>query len=63
MPNPFAIYRSFLQFPKGFYILFLTESGELFGRFGITALLVLYLSHHLHMADGPAFSLMALIDM
>ncbi len=41
--------------PQGFYILFYTEVCELFGRFGITALLVLYLTKSLHFSDAKAF--------
>lgn len=43
--------------PKGLYILFYTEMWELFGRFGITALLVLYLTGRFHIADARAFEI------
>ena len=40
---------------SGFGILFYTEVCELFGRFGVTALLVLYLTKSLHFTDAQAF--------
>lgn len=40
---------------KALAILFYTEVCELFGRFGITALLVLYLTTALHIADKQVF--------
>ncbi len=43
--------------PKGLVVLFYTEMWELFGRFGIIALLVLYLTRTLHMSDAKAFSI------
>ena len=43
--------------PTGLYILFYTEMWELFGRFGITALLVLYLTNIFHISDAVAFSI------
>lgn len=43
--------------PKGLIVLFYTATWELFGRFGITALLVLYLTKTLHMSDAKAFSI------
>jgi proton-dependent oligopeptide transporter, POT family len=43
--------------PPGLYVLFYTEIWELFGRFGITALLVLYLTNMFHMSDAKAFSI------
>lgn len=45
--------------PTGLYVLFYTEMWELFGRFGITALLVLYLTQTFHIADARAFSIYA----
>ncbi|MBN2690064.1 MAG: hypothetical protein JXR42_05680 [Gammaproteobacteria bacterium] len=42
--------------PTGFYVLFYTEICELFGRFGITALLVLYLTKYFHFSDVYAFA-------
>ncbi|PIQ44277.1 MAG: hypothetical protein COV52_07240 [Gammaproteobacteria bacterium CG11_big_fil_rev_8_21_14_0_20_46_22] len=44
------------QNPPGFYVVLYTEMWELFGRFGITALLVLYLTHTFNIADSHAFS-------
>ncbi|OGT31938.1 MAG: hypothetical protein A3E87_00060 [Gammaproteobacteria bacterium RIFCSPHIGHO2_12_FULL_35_23] len=43
--------------PSGLYVLFYTEMWELFGRFGITALLVLYLTNVFHVDDAKAFSI------
>ena len=43
--------------PKGLYVLFYTEAQELFGRFGITALLVLYLTKTFHIKDARAFTI------
>lgn len=45
--------------PKAFYILFYAELCELFGRFGISSLLVLYLTHDYKMPDAQAFALFA----
>lgn len=42
---------------KGFYVLFYTEACELFGRFGLTSLLVLYLTHQFHYSDARAFGI------
>lgn len=42
---------------SGFFVLFYTEVCELFGRFGITALLVLYLTNSLHFSDSQAFAI------
>ena len=53
------LYRQFKDQPKAFYLLMVTELSELFGRFGIFALLVLYLTKSLHFSDGHAFSLFA----
>ena len=41
--------------PAGLYVLFYTEMWELFGRFSITALLVLYLTLYFHVSDATAF--------
>jgi proton-dependent oligopeptide transporter, POT family len=43
--------------PKGLYVLFYTEMWELFGRFGITALLVFYLTNTFHLSDSKAFAI------
>lgn len=43
--------------PKIFYILVYAEICELFGRFGITALLTLYLTTTFHFSDAAAFAL------
>lgn len=43
--------------PRGLYVLFYTEMWELFGRFGITALLVLYLTHTFHFSDDRSFAI------
>lgn len=43
--------------PKGLYVLFYTEMWEMFGRFGIISLLVLYLTHSFHLNDATAFSI------
>ncbi len=43
--------------PKGLFVLFYTEMWELFGRFGITSLLVLYLTKTLQMSDAKAFAI------
>lgn len=43
--------------PKGLFVLFYTEMWELFGRFGITALLVFYLTNTFHLSDVKAFSI------
>lgn len=43
--------------PTGLYVLFYTEMWELFGRFGITALLVLYLTQIFHIPDTQAFGI------
>lgn len=47
----------FNQHPQGFFILFFTEMWELFGRFSIGALLILYLTTTLHFGDAHAFTL------
>jgi len=41
--------------PPGLYIIIYTQLWELFGRFGITALLVLYMTKTLHLSDQIAF--------
>ncbi len=41
--------------PDGLVVLLYTEVWELFGRFGITSLLVLYMTKTLHLADSTAF--------
>lgn len=41
--------------PAGLYVLFYTQMWELFGRFSITALLVLYLTKNFHLTDANAF--------
>jgi proton-dependent oligopeptide transporter, POT family len=43
--------------PKGLYVLFYTETCELFGRFGLTSLLVLYLTKQVHYSDVHAFAI------
>jgi proton-dependent oligopeptide transporter, POT family len=43
--------------PTGVYVLFYTEMWELFGRFGITALLVLYFTGVFHISDARAFEI------
>jgi POT family proton-dependent oligopeptide transporter len=43
--------------PTGLYVLFYTEMWELFGRFSITALLILYLTKVFHIPDAKAFSI------
>lgn len=43
--------------PPGLYVLFYTEMWELFGRFGITALLVLYLTHTFKFTDDKSFAI------
>ena len=43
--------------PSGLYVLFYTEMWELFGRFGITALLVLYLTHTFKFSDDKSFAI------
>ena len=53
------LYRQFKDQPKAFYLLMATELSELFGRFGIFALLVLYLTKSLHFNDNQAFGLFA----
>ena len=40
-----------------FYVLFYTELWELFGRFGVTAILVLYLTTVFHFPDARAFAI------
>lgn len=40
--------------PKGLYFLFFTEMWERFSFYGISGILVLYLSKHLNVADGDA---------
>jgi len=49
--------ENFTGQPDGFFVILYTEICELFGRFGITALLVLYLTSDLNFADHSAFSL------
>lgn len=44
------------QTPAGFTVLLYTETCELFGRFGITSLLILYLTQVFHFSDVHAFS-------
>lgn len=44
-------------YPKGFFVLLYTEICELFGRFGITALLVLYATKTLGISDHLAFAI------
>jgi POT family proton-dependent oligopeptide transporter len=51
-----SIKTSLKGFPPGFYVLFFTEMWELFGRFGIIALLALYITVTLHLPDKLAFS-------
>lgn len=46
----------FKKQPKGFYTLLYTEICELFGQFGITALLVLYMTSILKTSDNIAFA-------
>lgn len=43
--------------PRGLYVLFYTEMWELFGRFGITSLLVFYLTKTFHFSDDRSFAL------
>lgn len=43
--------------PSGMYVLFYTQMWELFGRFGIMSLLVLYLTSTFHLPDSEAFTL------
>jgi proton-dependent oligopeptide transporter, POT family len=45
--------------PMGLYVLFYTEMWELFGRFAITSLLVLYFTQQFHMSDDSAFIIYA----
>lgn len=40
--------------PKGLYFLFFTEMWERFSFYGITGILVLYLTKHLNVTDGDA---------
>lgn len=54
---PKTIKNKFSNTPKGLFVLFYTEAQELFGRFGITALLVLYLTKYFHIADAKAFTI------
>lgn len=49
-----TIRQKFAGHPKGLYVLFYTEMWELFGRFGITAMLILYLTHRFKISDGHA---------
>ncbi|HLD16151.1 MAG TPA: hypothetical protein VJB02_00340, partial [Coxiellaceae bacterium] len=46
-------------FPSGLFVLFFTEMWELFGRFAIMSLLVLYLTNMLKLSDSQAFSIYA----
>lgn len=59
------INENFKGQPSGFFVILYTEICELFGRFAIMALLVLYLTSDMKLADHNAFSiygaLMALI--
>lgn len=41
--------------PQGFFTLLLTETCALFGFFGITSLLVLYMTNVLHVSDAISF--------
>lgn len=41
--------------PQGFMTLLLTETSTLFGFFGISSLLVLYMTNMLHMSDSTSF--------
>lgn len=43
--------------PKGLFVLFYTEMWELFGRFGITALLIFYLTNTFHLSDSAGFAI------
>ena len=43
------------QLPRGAHTLLYTEICELYGRFGIVALLILYLTHSLALSDHQAF--------
>jgi len=43
--------------PPGLYVLFYTEMWEMFGRFGIISLLVLYLTNSFHLSDATAFTI------
>ncbi len=43
--------------PPGLYVLFYTQMWELFGRFSITALLILYLTKSFHIPDSEAFTI------
>lgn len=47
--------QRFKRNPPGLYVVLYTEIWELFGRFAITALLVLYLTHTFHVSDEKAF--------
>jgi len=51
------IQNKFTGLPKGIYVLFYTEMWELFGRFAITAMLVLYLTKTFHFTDSKAFAI------
>jgi len=59
------ITQNFQNQPSGFFVILYTEICELFGRFALMALLVLYLTSDLKFADHNAFitygSLMALV--
>ncbi len=53
----FSTLKSKLQIiPSGLFVLFYTEMWEVFGRVGITILLVLYLTKMLHFTDAHAFA-------
>ncbi len=46
--------------PRGLGVLLYAEICELFGRFGITVLLVLYLTKMFHVPDARAFTVYSL---
>jgi len=43
------------QHPKGLFVLFYTEMQELFGRSGIAAILIFYLTKTLRFSDSERF--------
>lgn len=51
------IYYRFRSAPKALYVLFYTQMWELFGRYGITSILILYLTKTFHLSDSQAFSI------
>lgn len=59
------INENFKAQPSGFFVILYTEICELFGRFAIMSLLILYLTSDMKLADNSAFAiygaLMALI--